>query len=156
MFKRVRILALTALIVSTSAFAGVDTETDSNDVILAGHDAVAYFTENKPVLGSTEYTATYNGAIYRFASAENRDTFKAIRDRRSGVSYRRRPALRQQESLRLRDLEKGHPGQHTQSGWLLARDSRHSPRCAVSASSPEPARLPPRRSPPGLAVTSWT
>jgi YHS domain-containing protein len=77
MFKPVRLIAAAALLITTNAFAGVDTETDANEVILAGHDAVAYFTENKPVLGSADYTAIYNGAIYRFASAENRDTFKA-------------------------------------------------------------------------------
>ena len=69
--------AVAALLFSTAAFGGVDTETDENDVILAGHDAVAYFTESRPVPGKPEYTATYEGAIYRFASAENRDTFKA-------------------------------------------------------------------------------
>lgn len=77
MFRTAKLFAAAALMISASAFAGVDTETDGNDVILAGHDAVAYFTENKPVLGSAEYTATYNGAIYRFASAKNRDTFRA-------------------------------------------------------------------------------
>lgn len=61
---------------STVAFADVDTQTDENDVILAGHDAVAYFTEGKPVLGSADYTAEYNGAVYRFSSAENRDLFR--------------------------------------------------------------------------------
>lgn len=64
-------------VASTSAFAGVDTATDSNDVILAGHDAVAYFTENKPVLGNEQYTAQYGGAVYRFSSAANRDLFRA-------------------------------------------------------------------------------
>lgn len=67
--------ALISSVVSTMAFAGVDTETDENGVILAGHDAVAYFTENKPVLGSAEFTAVYNDAIYRFSSAANRDMF---------------------------------------------------------------------------------
>ena len=67
------LLSLTA----TFAFAGVETSTDANDVILAGHDAVAYFTENKPVQGSAEFTAQYDGAVYRFSSAKNRDTFKA-------------------------------------------------------------------------------
>lgn len=57
------------------AIAGVDTETDENGVILAGHDVVAYFTESKPVLGKSEYTAVHNNAIYRFSSASNRDTF---------------------------------------------------------------------------------
>lgn len=69
---------LTAFITFTFAsivYAGPDTDTDDNGVILAGHDAVAYFTENKPVVGNAEYTAVYNDAIYRFSSADNRDLF---------------------------------------------------------------------------------
>ncbi|CAH9049376.1 hypothetical protein PSECIP111854_00009 [Pseudoalteromonas sp. CIP111854] len=67
------------LVISFSAFAnaGADTDTDENGVTLAGHDAVAYFTENKPVVGSTKFTAVYNDAIYRFSSAKNRDMFNA-------------------------------------------------------------------------------
>lgn len=71
------LLLTMALGASSAAFAGVDTETDENGVILAGHDAVAYFTQNKPVLGSAEFTAVYNDAIYRFSSASNRDLFAA-------------------------------------------------------------------------------
>lgn len=73
----------TALIIGIGAFAhaGNDTNTDKNDVILAGHDAVAYFTEGKPVEGLAKYTAVYNDAIYRFSSAKNRDTFKADPDK---------------------------------------------------------------------------
>ncbi|MGK0440960.1 MAG: YHS domain-containing protein [Pseudohongiellaceae bacterium] len=61
---------------SGSVFAGADTETDNNDVILAGHDVVAYFTQGKPVLGDEKYTDAYNGAIYRFSSAKSRDLFR--------------------------------------------------------------------------------
>ena len=71
------IAATAALVLSGLAFAGVDTGTDENDVILAGHDAVAYFTENRPVLGKAQYTVVYDGAIYRFATAGNRDAFRA-------------------------------------------------------------------------------
>lgn len=60
---------------ATSVFAGNDTETDSDQIILAGHDAVAYFTQGQPVLGSSDITSVYNEAIYRFSSTENRDTF---------------------------------------------------------------------------------
>lgn len=66
-----------ALTLTSLVHAGVETDTNDNDVILAGHDAVAYFTEEKAVLGSADYTANYNGAVYRFASAKNRDTFRA-------------------------------------------------------------------------------
>ena len=69
------ILLLSAL--SVTAWAGFDTETDQNDVILAGHDAVAYQTQGKAVPGKAQYTATYNNAIYRFSSASNRDEFRA-------------------------------------------------------------------------------
>lgn len=62
---------------SQLAFAGVDTETDANDVILSGYDAVSYFTVNKAVEGSKDFTAAHKGAIYQFSSAENRDAFKA-------------------------------------------------------------------------------
>ena len=54
-----------------------ETAIDENGVILAGHDPVAYFTDNKATLGSAEFTAQYDGAVYRFASAENRDLFRA-------------------------------------------------------------------------------
>lgn len=77
-FKPFSIIAgVLAISFAALSNAGHNTETDSNDVILAGHDAVAYFTEGKPVEGSADYTAAYNGAIYRFSSAENRDAFSA-------------------------------------------------------------------------------
>lgn len=67
------LLSLTSL----ASYAGVDTATDENGVILAGHDTVAYHTENKAVLGSTNITAVYQNAIYRFSSEQNRDRFVA-------------------------------------------------------------------------------
>ncbi len=78
MNKSTRMVAAAAALFATMrVFAGVDTGTDDNDVILAGHDAVAYFTQGRPVKGSSDFTASYNGAIYRFSSAENRDAFRA-------------------------------------------------------------------------------
>jgi YHS domain-containing protein len=43
---------------------------------LEGHDPVAYFTEHRPVPGQEALESHYNGAVYRFASAENRETFE--------------------------------------------------------------------------------
>ena len=48
-----------------------------SNVAVEGHDPVAYFTEGKPVEGSTDFTTEYQGAEFRFASAENLETFKA-------------------------------------------------------------------------------
>lgn len=70
-----QLLATLLIALPLMATAGVDTETDENGVILAGYDAVAYFTESKPVMGKALYTAVHNNAIYRFSSASNRDVF---------------------------------------------------------------------------------
>ena len=74
-FSLKAITAVATLTFASFSFAGVDTETDENGIILAGHDAVAYFTQGKPVLGNADYTAVHNDAIYRFSSAQNRDLF---------------------------------------------------------------------------------
>jgi YHS domain-containing protein len=44
---------------------------------IRGFDPVAYFTEGRPVEGSSEHTAEWMGATWRFASAANRDRFVA-------------------------------------------------------------------------------
>ncbi|MEM7508535.1 MAG: YHS domain-containing (seleno)protein [Pseudomonadota bacterium] len=44
---------------------------------IRGTDPVAYFTEGKPVAGDSAFTHDWNGATWRFASAENRDAFAA-------------------------------------------------------------------------------
>jgi YHS domain-containing protein len=42
-----------------------------------GTDPVAYFTEGRPVSGSSDFTHEWNGTTWYFASAENRDAFVA-------------------------------------------------------------------------------
>lgn len=71
------VLYIAALLFSSTLFAGVETATDKNDVILAGYDTVAYHTENAAVKGQADITAVYNGAIYRFSSKKNRKLFTA-------------------------------------------------------------------------------
>lgn len=70
------VLTIITLLFTTFSNAGDEVEVDKNGVILAGYDAVAYFTKNEAVEGSAKYTATYNDAIYYFSSSRNRDTFK--------------------------------------------------------------------------------
>src|SRR5262245_7250877 len=48
---------------------------------LKGYDPVAYFTLGKPTQGKAEFESEFDGATYRFASAENRDRFKSDPDR---------------------------------------------------------------------------
>jgi hypothetical protein len=49
---------------------------DSSGAI-RGYDPVAYFTQGRPVKGSRQFTRLWNGAEWRFASAENRARFAA-------------------------------------------------------------------------------
>jgi YHS domain-containing protein len=48
-----------------------------NDNAISGYDAVAYFTQGKPVTGSDEFTFDYMCATWRFSSQENLDMFIA-------------------------------------------------------------------------------
>ncbi len=47
-----------------------------SDQAIKGYDTVAYFTENKPVKGSEEYSFEYKGATWLFSSADNLALFK--------------------------------------------------------------------------------
>ena len=60
-----------------AARAAGESNVDASGLALKGYDPVAYFSENKPVKGRSEFTAQHEGATYRFASAANRDAFSA-------------------------------------------------------------------------------
>ena len=45
-------------------------------VAIDGTDPVAYFKESKPVQGSSDHEVEWNGATWRFASAENKAAFE--------------------------------------------------------------------------------
>jgi len=71
-------LVTTALLASSITFAAnIEVNANSNDIAISGYDTVSYFTKGKPTKGSNDFTAAYNGAIYQFSSADNRDLFKA-------------------------------------------------------------------------------
>lgn len=42
-----------------------------------GTDPISYFTEGRPIEGSSDITHEWNGATWRFTSVENRDRFAA-------------------------------------------------------------------------------
>lgn len=48
---------------------------------LKGYDPVAYFTAAAPTPGRPEFELLHDGVLYRFASAQNRDLFKADPDK---------------------------------------------------------------------------
>jgi len=71
------LVAGSILAVSSLSFAAqIDMNADANDLAIQGYDPVSYFTASQPQIGNANYTATYKGAIYRFATEEHRDTFK--------------------------------------------------------------------------------
>ncbi len=48
---------------------------DKTGVILKGYDPVAYFKQNKAVKGNPKYSSKYGGAIYYFASGQDKAEF---------------------------------------------------------------------------------
>ncbi len=79
--KKFAAASVMALSMALAAFAVVDdhhhVSVNKNDVILNGYDAVAYFTMDKAVKGSSKYTADHGDATYQFSSAKHRDMFVA-------------------------------------------------------------------------------
>ncbi|HTB52312.1 MAG TPA: YHS domain-containing (seleno)protein [Ferruginibacter sp.] len=47
-----------------------------NGLAIQGYDPVCYFTQNKAVKGSNDFTLSEQGVTYYFSSAANRDAFK--------------------------------------------------------------------------------
>ncbi len=71
---------LAGALLSASAFGALADEISTytkDGYAIGGTDPVAYFTQNKPVEGSAEFTAEYDGVTWKFSSAENRDKFVA-------------------------------------------------------------------------------
>jgi len=68
-----------SLLASFAGLAHADQITNfvQDGVAIAGADPVAYFTQNTSVIGKPGFSADWNGVTWRFASAENRDAFKA-------------------------------------------------------------------------------
>ncbi len=65
-----------ASLLSAAAFAaGIDVNATPTGLALRGNDAVTYFTEGTPRQGDFNITAEYEGAVYRFATEENKAVF---------------------------------------------------------------------------------
>ena len=51
--------------------------TTRGNLAVKGYDPVAYFERSEAVKGDKRFSHEWNGAVWRFASAENRDLFAA-------------------------------------------------------------------------------
>lgn len=79
---RALLLAGALLLVSAVPARAIDPVWSNwRGLAVAGYDPVAYFTDGKAVEGSSEFTAEWKGATWRFASAAHRDQFKADPDK---------------------------------------------------------------------------
>lgn len=50
---------------------------DDKGVIIDGYDPVAYFTDNKPVQGTSQFQSKHNGSVYYFTSEDHKKLFDA-------------------------------------------------------------------------------
>ena len=76
--KKIKIIFLLLIFVSTSAQAldHIYTSYFSSKAV-SGYDVIAYFDEQKPVKGKSEYQISYKNANWFFSSQSNLEKFKA-------------------------------------------------------------------------------
>lgn len=71
------VLAVVLFVSTLSVMAQKSPVFETDGVAVRGYDVVAYFTESKPVKGTPKFTYSWKGVNWNFASAKNRDAFKA-------------------------------------------------------------------------------
>jgi len=73
----VAVLAAVLGLSATAAFAVSPVNSNWRGVAIHGYDPVSYFTDGKAVEGSSDITFDWQGATWRFASAEHEKQFAA-------------------------------------------------------------------------------
>lgn len=69
------VLLLGTTLPATSVLA-VDEHYIAETAVVGGYDVVAYHSEGKPTMGSADYSTTYQGAMWHFASEDNMKQFE--------------------------------------------------------------------------------
>ena len=73
------IMALTLMLASSSAMAAkAEIYSSFFGGAINGYDPVAYFTQGKPVKGSSKHSLEYKGSTWKFSSLENKQTFEKM------------------------------------------------------------------------------
>ncbi|MGV6838919.1 MAG: YHS domain-containing (seleno)protein [Planktomarina sp.] len=67
--------ALPAIFTFTAAHAAEPRVYQEDGVAINGYDPVAYFIQGKPVEGQAQFTSDFDGATFRFASANHKAMF---------------------------------------------------------------------------------
>ena len=68
-------IAFAAAAIATTVAAKPPVNVSRGQLALRGYDAVAYWTDGRPVSGTADFEHRWNGAVWRFATAANRDAF---------------------------------------------------------------------------------
>jgi YHS domain-containing protein len=77
-FRQIVAAGLLSLFIAGAASAApIAAVNTAHGLAIKGYDPVAYFTVGRPTRGMADFSVTYQGAVYRFVSAENRDRFIA-------------------------------------------------------------------------------
>tara|TARA_B100001750_G_C15273590_1_gene478804 strand:+ start:188 stop:658 length:471 start_codon:yes stop_codon:yes gene_type:complete len=74
--SKMKYIGLLWFFTSLSIFAQNDNYNTKKGYVAEGYDVVSYF-KNKPVEGKKAYTATYDGAKFKFSSQEHLDEFNS-------------------------------------------------------------------------------
>lgn len=75
------LIGMLALVFMPLALAGQPLTFTTNEGAIRGYDPVAYFIMGEPTPGKSKYATKWQGAIYKFSSAENLATFKSDPER---------------------------------------------------------------------------
>ncbi|MEP6726856.1 MAG: YHS domain-containing (seleno)protein [Bacteroidota bacterium] len=79
--KRMIVVTSLALFCSIAMFAQKSPVFVADGAAIHGYDAVAYFTDSKPVKGDSLLSYSWNGVNWRFATEQNKEAFKANPDK---------------------------------------------------------------------------
>jgi len=70
-------LAMAFILSAQFGFSKSLENVDRTGLGIKGYDPVAYFTDNAPILGSSQFQTTFDGVIYHFNSAAHKEAFDA-------------------------------------------------------------------------------
>ena len=80
-FARIAFASIAVLALAPASRALEPIEQNWRGVAIDGTDPVAYVSDGRPIAGSKQFSLEWNGATWLFASAENRERFRADPER---------------------------------------------------------------------------
>ena len=75
--RSIALILFALVLLPSAAFAADPVYSNWRGLSIKGTDPVGYFTQNRPVEGSSAHSLEYLGTTWRFATAENKAAFEA-------------------------------------------------------------------------------